>query len=122
MFELAHDRNKMLTWAIRIGGFFIMGFGFSMILGPLSVFASVLPFLGRIVETGTTIIAFLLAGIVWTLVVAIAWIFYRPFLGIAILVVTVALGIMTVRKLRAGKSNSAVDTTPPPLDTPPSLT
>ncbi|MDB2642798.1 TMEM43 family protein, partial [bacterium] len=51
MFELAHDRNKMLTWAIRIGGFFMMGFGFSMILGPLSVFASVLPFLGRIVET-----------------------------------------------------------------------
>jgi hypothetical protein len=122
MFELAHDRNKMLTWAIRIGGFFMMGFGFSMILGPLSVFASVLPFLGRIVETGTTIIAFLLAGIVWTLVVAIAWIFYRPFLGIAILVVTVALGILTVRKLRAGKSDSAVDTTPPPLDTPPPLT
>ena len=120
MFQRAHDRNKMLTWAIRIGGFFMMGFGFSMILGPLAVFASVLPFLGRIVETGTTIIAFLLAGVVWTLTVAIAWIFYRPLLGIAILVVTVALTVLIIKRLRA--SRTAANTPPPMDETPPPLT
>lgn len=119
MFTQAHESNKILTWAIRIGGFFMLGFAFSMILGPLSVFASVLPFLGRIVETGTTIIGFLLAGVVWTIVVAIAWIFYRPLLGIAILVVTVGLTILIIRKLRSGK---AAENTAPPLDTPPPLT
>lgn len=121
MFAKAHERNKILTWAIRVGGFVLLGIAFSMVLGPLSVFASVLPFLGRIVETGTTIIAFLLAGILWTIVVAFAWIFYRPLLGIALLVVTVGLIVLIVRRLRASKSSGAVSS-PPPLDTPPPLT
>lgn len=119
MFEMAQDRNKFLTWAIRGGGFVLLGIAFSMVLGPLAVFASVLPFLGRIVETGTTVIAFLLAGIVWTITVAFAWIFYRPVLGIAILVVTVALIVLVVKKLRTGKS--AASETAPPLDAPPPL-
>ncbi|MDF1859989.1 MAG: TMEM43 family protein [Verrucomicrobiales bacterium] len=121
IFAKAHERNKMLTWVIRVGGFVMLGIAFSMILGPLSVFASVLPFLGRIVETGTTIIAFLLAGILWTIVVAFAWIFYRPFLGIALLVITVGLISLIVRRLRAAKGSGPVSP-PPPLDTPPPLT
>lgn len=123
MFTAAHEANKIMTWGIRVVGFFLMMSGFSMILKPLAVFASILPFLGRIVETGTNVIAFLLAGILWTVVVAIAWIFYRPILGIAILVVTIALIVLVVKRLRqtsdAGSTNTSQ--TPPPLDTPPPL-
>ncbi|MEM9017937.1 MAG: TMEM43 family protein [Verrucomicrobiota bacterium] len=123
MFQLAQDRNKAMTWAIRVGGFFMLGFGFSMILKPLAVFASVLPFLGRIAETGTSIVAFLLAGVVWSITVAIAWIFYRPILGIAILVITVVLAVLLIKRLRAGKESPASAPPPPPLDsTPPPLT
>ena len=70
MFQLAQNRNNMLTLAIRVGGFVMLGIAFSMILRPIAVLASILPFLGRLVGTGTTIIAFLLAAIVWTLTVA----------------------------------------------------
>lgn len=127
MFQMARDRNKMMTWAIRIGGYFMLAFGFSLVFAPLAVFASILPFLGRIVETGTTIIAFLLAGIVWAFVVAIAWIFYRPLLGIAILVVGAVLLFLVIKKLRAPKDSAASssDAPPPPAsagETPPPLT
>jgi len=113
MFQMAQDRNKFLTWAIRIGGFMLLGMAFSMILRPIAVLASILPFLGRLVETGTTIVAFLIGGIVWTLTVAIAWIFYRPLLGIAILVVTAGLLILVIKRLR--KPAALNPGSPPPL-------
>jgi len=119
MFRMAHERNKFLTWAIRVGGFFLLSMGFGMVLRPIAVLASILPFLGRIVGAGTTMIAFLLAGILWTLTVAVAWIFYRPLLGIAILVVTVVLIVMVVKRLR--KSGPALTSGPPAFDGPPPL-
>lgn len=126
MFQMAHDRNKMLTWGIRAGGFALLSLAFNLILKPLSVMASVLPFLGRIVGAGTGLIAFLLAGIVWSITVAFAWIFYRPVLGIAILVVTVVLIVFVIRKLKAagkeGASSAPPGDLPPPMDTPPPLT
>lgn len=115
MFQMAQDRNKMLTWAIRVGGFFLLGIAFSMILRPIAVLAGILPFLGRLVGTGTTIIAFLLAGIVWGLTVSFAWIFYRPILGIIILAVTVFLLVLVVKRLRRPAGPPALQMTPPPL-------
>jgi hypothetical protein len=119
MFRLAHKRNNFLTWAIRVGGFFLLSIGFGMLLRPIAVLASILPFLGRIVGTGTTIIAFLLAGILWTTTVAVAWIFYRPLVGIAILVITAVLIAMAVKRLRVPAQAATVGA--PPLDEPPSL-
>jgi len=119
MFSMAHERNKFLTLAIRVGGFFLLAMGFGMIFRPIAVLASTLPFLGRLVGTGTTIIAFLLAGILWTMTVAVAWIFYRPLLGIAILAVTVLLVVMVVKRFR--KPAPVIMGGPPALDGPPPL-
>lgn len=109
MFQLAHDRNKMLTWGLRVLGFILLSTGFSLILAPLAVFADIVPFLGKIVGAGTKLVGLLLAGIVWTIVVAIAWIFHRPVLGVAILAVTVALIVLAVKKIRKADQ-------PPPLN------
>jgi hypothetical protein len=119
MFRMAHERNKFLTWAIRVGGFFLLSIAFGMVLRPLAVLASILPFLGRIVGTGTTLIAFLLAGILWTGTVAVAWMFYRPLVGIAILLVTLALIVMVAKRFH--KPAPALSTGPPPFDGPPPL-
>jgi len=119
MFRLAQERNKFLTIAIRIGGFFLLSMGFGMILRPIAVLASILPFLGRLVGSGTTFIAFLLAGILWTMTVAVAWIFYRPLLGIAFLVVTVVLIVMVVKRFR--KREPTLASGPPPFNGPPPL-
>lgn len=128
MFAKAEARNKIMTWAIRGGGFVLLMVGFNMILGPIAVMASILPILGRLAEAGTGLISFLLAGVVWTVVVGIAWIFYRPILGISILIVTVALLTWIVLRVRASRRSTATagagggGDAPPPLDTPPPLT
>lgn len=115
MFQMAQDRNKRLTWAIRVGGFFLLAIAFSMILRPIAVLASILPFLGRLVGTGTTIVAFLLAGIVWGLTVSIAWILHRPLLGVVILVGTAFLLFLIVKRVRRPAGPPSLQATPPPL-------
>ena len=124
MFQLAQDRNKVLAWILRGGGFGLLVLGFGMILKPLAVIADVLPFVGRLVSAGTGLVAFLLAGIVWTLTVGFAWIFYRPIFGIAIFVVTFLLIFFVFKKMKQMKKEPAVSSpqdSPPPLDTPPPL-
>jgi hypothetical protein len=117
MFERAQSRNASLTWILRIAGFFFLGIGFSLILAPIAVLAGILPFLGRLVGTGTTILAFLLGGIVWSLTVSIAWIFYRPVLGISVLVITVILFVLVVKRFRrASPAAPPLPAGPPPLN------
>jgi uncharacterized membrane protein YhhN len=71
-----------------------------LVLGPISAMARILPFLGSLVEIGFAIVAFLLSAIVSLLVIATAWMFYRP-LWAAILVV-VAIGcILLLKRLHA---------------------
>ncbi|MDP9141984.1 MAG: TMEM43 family protein [Pseudomonadota bacterium] len=89
MFEIAKQENTVLTWILRAVGFFLMFFGLSLLFRPLSVLADVVPLFGRIVGAGTGIIAFLLALAGSLTTIAIAWIYYRPLIGIPLLIVAV---------------------------------
>ena len=54
MFAAARSSSSMLTWILRVVGFFMMFIGLSMVLRPLSVLADVLPFLGSLIWQGQT--------------------------------------------------------------------
>ncbi len=107
MFEAARSANATFTWIIRIVGFFAMFFGLSMVLKPLSVLADVLPILGDIVEIGTGIVAGIVAFVCALVTIAIAWIFYRPVLGIVLLAIAGAGLFLLWKKKQAKKSASA---------------
>lgn len=85
MFQAAKDGNTMWTWILRLVGWFMMYIGLGMILKPLSVLGDVLPIIGNILEFGTSIISFFVSSIVALVVISIAWLFYRPLLGIVLL-------------------------------------
>ena len=104
MFKSAQKSNKILTWILRLVGFILMLVGFNMIFSPLSVVADVVPFIGSIVGVGTGIIAFLLSLVISILIIGIAWIFYRPLLGISLLVIVIALIVLTRGKLKKAKN------------------
>ena len=107
MFQKAKDSNSMWTWILRIVGWLMMYMGLKMILAPLSVLADVLPILGNIVEMGTGIIAFFVSSIVALVVIALAWVFYRPVLGILILAAAVGLVVLLIKKKKAAKPAEA---------------
>ncbi|MBN9334889.1 TMEM43 family protein, partial [Devosia sp.] len=84
MFEGAASGNATMTWIIRIAGLALLIAGFGAVLGPVSVLASVLPFLGSILGFGTGIIAGAAGLGVGSLTIGSAWLFYRPLLALAI--------------------------------------
>ncbi len=106
MFQAAHASNTTLTWILRLVGFLVMFFGLLLIFKPLSVLADVLPILGTIVGAGTGFIAFLIAAVLSVITIAIAWIVYRPLLGIALLVVAAALIYLIFTRFKKAKAKA----------------
>jgi hypothetical protein len=96
MFAEAHSENTMITWAIRIGGFLLMWMGLAMVLKPLAVLGAVLPFLGNLIAMGTGILSFLVSLPCTMLVIAVAWIAYRPLL--AGILIAIAIGSVVAMK------------------------
>ena len=91
MFASAQSANTMMTWILRLVGFLVMLFGVRMVLAPLSVLVDVIPVLRTIVSAGVGAIAFLVSGVCSLFVIAVAWLFFRPLLAIALIVVAAAL-------------------------------
>jgi Transmembrane protein 43 len=87
MFASAQSENTVLTWIFRAGSFIAMFIGLALVLAPLKVLADVVPFIGSVVGFGTTFMAFILSTIGTCITIALAWLYYRPLLGISLLLV-----------------------------------
>ncbi|MCB1088453.1 MAG: hypothetical protein KDM63_15550 [Verrucomicrobiae bacterium] len=114
MFASAVQANKVLTWVLRFVGFLLMAIGLGLIARPLKVMADVVPMAGRVVGMGIGLFAFILAGIGSTLTISVAWITYRPLIGIPVLALTVFFIWWLVSRLRKAKTPVA-EPAPPPL-------
>jgi hypothetical protein len=109
MFAQAQKSNRILTWFLRFLGFFLMMGGLNLMFKPLSVLASVLPILGRIVQAGTGFVAFLVSAPLSFVTIAIAWFVYRPVLSVILLVIAagIVVGALRWRKSHPSKQISA---------------
>ena len=93
MFVSAQKSNTILTWILRLVGFLMMSLGLSMIFKPLVVLADVLPFLGSIMDFGLSLFSGLIAFGFSFITIAIAWIVYRPVVGIILLIAGASISI-----------------------------
>lgn len=102
MFQQAKDDNALMTWLLRLGGVVLMFAGWAMVFNPLKVLSDVIPPLGAVVGFGTGALAMVLTALVAPVVIAVAWLVYRPLVGIVILVVgaAIAFGIARLRRGR----------------------
>ena len=110
MFTAEHSANKTMAWIIRILGLIMLVWGFNNIFDILTHLAKVLPFLGSIVGFGAKILAWIIAIPWWLIVIAIAWIWYRPVLGILLLIAAcglIYLAVMNGKKKKAAEAAAA---------------
>ena len=80
------EANNVILWALRILGVMLVIAGLKGIFGFLETILKVVPFIANIFGWGVGVVCTVI-GVVWSLIViALAWLFYRPLLGIGLLV------------------------------------
>ncbi len=116
VFKSNESAESMMVWFLRFLGFIIMASAFGMIFKPISVLADVVPLFGDIAESGIGIISALIAFVLSMFIIALAWLWYRPLIGILLLVLMGAaiFGIITlIAKARAAKNAKAAPAAEP---------
>ncbi len=105
MFKTAQENNATMTWILRLVFFVMMAIGVYSIFKPLAVVADVVPFFGSMLAMGLGVVAVAIAAPVTLLTIALAWIYYRPVMGVLLLVVSI--GVFVGIKVMAGKRKAA---------------
>ena len=104
MFGHARTSNKIMSWILRLVGTLAIIMSLSIIFKPLSVAGDLIPFIGSIIGALTGFAAFLL-GLAWSLIViAVAWVRFRPL--ISGILIAIALGLIILSFMKSRKSES----------------
>lgn len=96
MISDAHSSNNVTAWVLRGVGALMIIVAIALFLAPISAVADVLPILGDIASAGTVLVAMLL-GLAWSLIViAVAWLRFRPVyawsaIGVAVLLTALVI-------------------------------
>ena len=106
MINSIESGNKMTKWIFRILGAILVCLGMSMVLSPLTTLIGYIPFLGKIVNGAIGAVSSFVGIAISLIVIGIAWLVFRPIIGIILLVVSVGLVIIAkkyVSKKDGGK-------------------
>jgi Transmembrane protein 43 len=90
MFETAQKELAQFTWVLRFVGFALMAGGLFLVFKPLSVMGDVIPFIGNAMGVVLGLVAGMIAFGLSLITISIAWVVYRPLIGIPLLLVGVA--------------------------------
>ena len=111
MFEAALRDNAIMTWVLRGVGFFLMFLGLAMFFRPISVLGDALPFVGSMLAFGTGLFAFVVSVVLSIGTVGVAWVVYRPLLGIALLAVSISVLVFFAMRGKKKVAATAMATT-----------
>ena len=100
--NMIEAENNLLKWILRGVGTLLIILGIGAVFGPIRTLASFVPILGSLVGAAVSIVALLLGLSISLIIIALAWIVYRPLIGIGLLVIVGGLLFM-LNKLRNKK-------------------
>jgi hypothetical protein len=110
MFSDAQRDNVIWTWVLRFVCAFIMFIGFKLILDPIVIIADVVPFIGNLLGAGAALVAFIVTAVIAPVVIAVAWLWYRPL--VSIIVLAVGAGLALGLRMLASRRTSAQQAAP----------
>ena len=102
MIEEIKAENNLLKWILRGIGALLCVIGIGTILSPISTITGFIPILGSVVGAAVGFISLALGLSLSLVIIAIAWIRYRPVLGISLLAIAAVLIVFLI--LRGKKS------------------
>jgi len=101
MFKHGEEANAFLTWVLRGAGVLVMFIGFRVAMTLVEVLADVVPLFGSIVGAGASLVALFCTLVLAPLIVAVAWLFYRPLTAVLVLAVGAGLAYFVHARARA---------------------
>ena len=115
MIQNAQQMNSVKTWFLRFFGWLMNFIGFHMVTSIISTTADItlnwIPLLGpmatSIINLGVNVANFILANCISLIVASIAWVFYRPVLGMSLLAGSIGL-FFTASRAGRGKGSSPI--------------
>ena len=109
MFSNEHSANKTMAWILRILGVLLVFWGFKNIFNIITALLKVLPFLGNIADLGVNLVAGILTAVWCLVVIAIAWLWYRPLFGILLLLIAAVLIWFLAKKSKEKKAQKEAE-------------
>jgi hypothetical protein len=97
LFAGAQDDNTALTWVLRLAGLVFVFLGLNLLLKPLAVLGDVVPLVGNLLRAGIGLVSGVLALASSLTVIALGWLFYRPLLGVSLMLIVVACMLLLKR-------------------------
>jgi len=110
MFSDAQRDNVIWSWIVRFICAFIIFIGFKLILDPIVVIADVVPFIGNLMGAGAALVSFIVTAVVVPVVIAVAWLWYRPM--VSLIVLAVGAGLALGLRMLAGRRTPAQQAAP----------
>ena len=89
MFVHQENENNLLKWGLRLLGILLVFGGLKGVFGFVVTLAKVIPFVSNILNFGVNVICGVFAFVWSLLIIAIAWLFYRPLIGIPLLLIII---------------------------------
>lgn len=96
-------QNNKIKWILRIMGILFVAAGFSTLVGPIQYICELFPFIGDILSWAIGRAAVFLGIAVSFIIIALAWLRYRPLISIGLLVI--AVGIVFICKTISDKKS-----------------
>lgn len=103
MITAFRQNNKFITNVFRFVGWLLMFFGLNLLISPLVVIFKFLPFIEQVVGFLSTGVLFIISVLLSLLVISLAWLAYRPFLFVALLLAV--FGVIYMLKSRVTRES-----------------
>ncbi|XP_062577623.1 transmembrane protein 43-like [Saccostrea cucullata] len=109
IFSKEQQKNTMISWAVRFGGWLLMFVGFGCLTSIIRTLVDWLPIIRELVAIGVTMMNLCLSISLSLTVIAIGWIAYRPLMGIAILAMAAMPFFMAKFRSRGSHGHTSYD-------------
>lgn len=96
-----HGEHVMMTWILRLVGFFCMWIGLSSLLGPIHAILDIIPFVGSAGRFVVGLVLFPVALVLSLITIIVSNIFHSPILMLLTIGAVVGLGMYMVKKKKA---------------------
>jgi hypothetical protein len=100
MLKQIKEQSGTQTWFFRAVGWAMMLIGFMLIFSPIFSLLDLIPLVGSFLSSAVTLVVFIVAFVLTLtisfLVIALAYLLYRPFVGIAYILLTAAIVVGTI--------------------------